>query len=352
MKVYLDCASLTNTDVSGIGVYNKNLFKKLENNPHLECHPALKWSRFKKARVVEQHLGKKVKLLPPLILNKKALYHGTDHRLNAYSWGPRVVTIHDMQPFLRQWLDPKFAKNRIEIMSKVLRSDVQKIITVSEFSRQEIIRFFPNIEKKIEVVYHGYDLSDQVTINPQAQIKIDTILKGQPFLFFIGNIEERKNLINQIKAFEILKAKHKDLKFLIAGKPGFNFESIKKYIDESPFKGDIHLPGYLSTEEKQYAYSQTACLMFASFYEGFGIPAIEAMAVNAPVIISEKSALSEIAGGFARECNPYDIHSIAEVTEVVLNQGNLKKMSHEEIKSLFSWEKCAQETYLVYQKAF
>ncbi len=343
---------MTNTDVSGIGVYNKNLFKNLDKIPELECHPALKWSRFKNARVVEQHLDKKVKLLPPLILNKKALYHGTDHRLNAYSWGPRVVTIHDMQPFLRQWLDPKFAKNRIEIMSKVLRSDVQKIITISEFSKREIIRFFPNTEKKIEVVYHGHDLGEQVTINPQAQMKIDSIIKGHPFLFFIGNIEERKNIINQIKAFELLKEKYKDLKFLIAGKSGFNFESIKKCIDESPFKEDIHLSGYLSKEEKQYAYSQTVCLMFASFYEGFGIPAIEAMAVNAPVIISEQSALSEIAGGFARECNPVDVTSIAEVTETILKLGNLKKVNPEEIGQLFSWEKCALQTYQVYQKAF
>lgn len=343
---------MTNTEVSGIGVYNKNLFKNLILKPNIDCYPVLKWSRFKKSRVVEQHLGKKVKLLPSLILNKKTLYHGTDHRLNAYSWGPRVVTIHDMQPFLREWLDPKFAKNRIEIMSKVLRSDVQKIIAISEFTKREIIRFFPNTEKKIEVVYHGYDLDEQRSISTEAKNKIDSIVKDHPFLFFIGNLEERKNLVNQIKAFELLKATNKELKFLLAGKPGFNFESIKKVIEESPFKADIHLVGYLTLEEKQYAYSKTACLMFASFYEGFGIPAIEAMATNAPIIISETSALSEIAGTYARACNPQDIHSIAKATEEIFKHGNLQKISYDEIKKLFSWEKCASETVQVYQNAF
>ena len=343
---------MTNTDVSGIGVYNKNLFLKLVQNPSLECHPVLKWSRFKKANVVEQHLGNRVKLLPPLIINKKILYHGADHRLNAYSRGPRVVTIHDMQPFLRKWLDPSFAQNRIEYMSKVLKGDVQKIIAISEFTKKEIIRFFPETENKIEVVYHGYDLKDQMDISPHAKNKIDSLVKGCPFLFFIGNLEERKNLINQIKAFEILKAKHKDLKFVLAGKPGYNFESIKKIINESIYKNDICLPGYLTLEEKQYAYSQTSCLMFASFYEGFGLPAIEAMASNSPLIISKTSALSEVAGDFARTCDPYDIEAIADVTDLVINKGNFKKMTAEELRMKFSWDKCAKETYKAYQNAF
>lgn len=346
---------MTNEEVSGIGIYNKNLFSELKKCNEIDLVPVLKASRYSKAKIVAAHLQHKVKILPPLILSKEILYHGTDHRLNAYSRGPRVVTIHDMQPFVGLWLDPKFAAKRVELMTKVLKSEVQKIIAISEFTKNEILKFFPTLEKKIEVVYHGHEFQFKTESQLNELNKkntVDNLVKGRPFLFFIGNLEERKNLINQIKAFELLKKEIPDLVFLLAGKKGFHYEKIEAAISQSPHHKDILLSGYLTESEKQYAFEKTKCLMFASFYEGFGIPAIEALSINAPLIISKASALEEIAGEFAYSVEANSPEDISQVVKKVIEFGNKKKIDQKLWSQKFTWNACALKTLEVYRKSY
>jgi glycosyltransferase involved in cell wall biosynthesis len=352
LKVYLDCSPLTNPQVSGIGVYNKNLFLELKNQLHNDVLPVLKWSRLKKSSVVESHIHHPVTALAPFLFNKSIVYHGTDHKLNTWSRGPKVVTIHDMQPFVGKWIDPKFAQGRIEIMTKVFKSDVQKIIAISHFTKQEIIRFFPEAASKIEVVYHGHNFDLKTEPLVLSNNIIEKITQGKPFLFFIGNIEERKNLVNQIKAFEILKEDNKDLVFILSGKPGFNFSMIEAYINSSIYKSDIYVTGYLSEAEKEYALKHTACLMFASWYEGFGFPLIEALAKNSNVVISQSSSLHEIGKEYCYECDPADPLDIADKVSIIIKKGNLKKVDLYHFQSEWSWKKCALETIDVYKKSY
>lgn len=352
MKVYLDCSPLTNAQVSGIGVYNKNLFLELKNQLHGDVSPVLKWSRLSKASVVEDHVQTKVVALPPFLFNKEIVYHGTDHKLNTHARGPKVVTIHDMQPFLGKWLDPKFAQNRIEVMTKVLKSDVQRIIAISHFTKKEIIKYFPECASKIDVVYHGHNFNPLRSVNADEKNIIKTIASGRPFLFFVGNIEERKNLINQIKAFEIMKERHKDLIFIISGKPGFNYQEIAEYISTSKVRSDIHVTGYLSEAEKNYALENTSCFMFASWYEGFGIPVIEALSINTNIVTSRTSSLDEIGKGYCYQCNPNDPSDIACTVEIIMEKGNMKKVDFNSFQSEWSWKKCALETIDVYKKSF
>ena len=351
LKVYLDCSPLTNAQVSGIGVYNKNLFLALKNELGSSVMPALKWSRLGKASIVEGHIHSSVKSLPPFLFGKNTVYHGTDHKLNTISRGARVVTIHDMQPFVGKWIDPKFAQGRIEIMTKALNSDVQRIIAISEFTKSEIIKYFPKTESKIDVVYHGNNFNHNLIIDESKPNLIKTIAKGRPFLFFIGNIEERKNLINQIKAFEILKQNHKDLIFILSGRAGHNAQEILSYISTSKYKSDIHITGYLSDEEKEYALKETSCFMFVSWYEGFGIPVLEALAKNTNIITSNTSSLNEIGRGYCYQSNPADPADIALNVNMIMEKGNLKKVDLGEFQKEWSWEKCAHKTINVYKKA-
>ncbi|MBC7712768.1 MAG: glycosyltransferase family 4 protein [Rhizobacter sp.] len=343
---------MTNTQVSGIGVYNKNLFASLKNELHDDVLPVLKWSRIKKANIVEEHLSAKVRALPPFLFNKEIVYHGTDHKLNTRARGPKVVTIHDMQPFTGKWLDPVFAKKRVEIMTHVFKSDVQRIIAISQFTKQEIIKYFPETINKIDVVYHGHNFNNRPVAAKDENNVIKNIAKGRPFLFFIGNLEERKNLINQMKAFEIMKERHKDLIFILSGREGFNYKEIAEYISYSKFKNDIYVTGYLSEADKDYAMENTACLMFASWYEGFGFPLLEALSTNTNIIISRGSALDEIGKEYCYQCNPKDPSDIACSVEIIMDKGNLKKVNLDSWKSEWSWEKCASETIKVYKKSF
>jgi glycosyltransferase involved in cell wall biosynthesis len=351
LKVYLDCSPLTNAQVSGIGVYNKNLFTSLKKQLIDDVYPVLKWSRIGKSKIVEAHVHERVKALPPILFNKNIVYHGTDHKLNTLSLGPKVVTIHDMQPFVGKWMDPKFAQGRIDVMTKVFESDVQRIIAISHFTKAEIIRFFPKVADKIDVVYHGHKFELQENMFNNDQNLIQKIAQGRPFLFFIGNIEERKNLINQLKAFEILKEKNSDLIFILSGKAGYNFQEVHNYILASRYKDHIHVTGYLNEAEKEYALKNTSCLMFASWYEGFGIPLLEALAKNTNVIISQSSSLHEIGNKYCYECDPSDPGDIADKVALIMEKGNLKRIEISEFQKDWNWDKCALETIKVYKKA-
>jgi glycosyltransferase involved in cell wall biosynthesis len=351
LKVYLDCSPLTNTQVSGIGVYNKNLFLEVQKELGSDVSAVLKWSRLSKASIVESHIHSSVKALPPFLFDKKTVYHGTDHKLNTRSRGASVVTIHDMQPFVGKWIDPKFAQKRVEIMTRALNSDVQRIIAISEFTKAEIIKYFPKTESKIDVVYHGNHFDHQHIIDESKPNLIKDLAKGRPFLFFIGNIEERKNLINQIKAFEILKEKHAELLFILSGRAGFNAQEIIDYISTSKYKNDIHVTGYLSDAEKEYAMKETSCLMFVSWYEGFGIPVLEALATNTNIVTSNTSSLNEIGKGYCYQSNPADPADIASNVHTIMEKGNLKKVNLVEFQNEWSWKQCALKTIKVYHKA-
>lgn len=348
LKVYLDCSSLTNAQVSGIGVYNKNLFLELRALEGVDVDPVLKWSRLSKASIVKEHLGTKVRALSPFLLNKNIIYHGTDHKLNAKSLGPKVVTIHDMQPFVGKWMDPRFAEGRIKIMTKVFQGDVDRIIAISHFTKNEIIKYFPHTASKIDVVYHGHNFKPNAVVSTDN--KIQKIANSRPFLFFIGNIEERKNLINQVKAFEILKREYRDLIFILSGRDGYNAKSIIDYIGKSEFKDDMYLTGYLSDYEKEYAMKHTSCFMFASWYEGFGLPLIEALSTDTNVVISNTSSLEEIGSTYCHKCDPANPQNIADTVNLIMREGNLKKVD-DNFQNLWSWKKCAMETVEVYKKA-
>jgi len=349
LKVYLDCSPLTNPHLSGIGVYNRNLFLEIHKMAGETIEPVLKLNRYGKRHFVEQHLGHDVLLLPPLILNKKIIYHGTDHKLNVHSRGPRIVTIHDMQPFLDQWLDSEFARKRREVISKTLKSSPDKIIAVSHFTKNEIIKFFPSMESKIEVVYHGADFESKIPVGESNSL--EKKIEGKPFLLFIGNIEERKNLINQLNAFALLKKDYPDLLFLVAGKPGFNYQSVEHFLTSFDFKSDVLLTGYLNETEKDFALKNTSCLMFATWYEGFGIPVIEALAAGAPVLISHAGALQEIAGQYCESADPSSPEEMALKVKKIMSGNSVAKIaSLSEWKKNWSWEKAAAGTLKVYSQ--
>lgn len=345
---------MTNPHLSGIGIYNRNLYLELhklladtECGNHLELCPVLKWTRIKKKSLVEKHIQtRSIKTLWPMVFDKLSIYHGPDYKLNTKSFGKNVVTIHDMQAYMGKWLDPKFAAQKIYIINKTLSGPLDKIIAVSEFTKNEIIKVAPHLESKIEVIYHGCDFDHQSEFAPSM---IKEKINGRPFLFSIGHIEERKNLINQIKAFELLKAEFPELVYVLAGRPGFGAAFIFDYIAKSKAKDDIFYFDYINNSEKYFALKNTSCLMFASHYEGFGIPAIEALHFNSGVLISKTPCLEEIVGSFCHSTHPENIEEMAAVTRHILKNGNKVKINSSEWIKKWSWTETAKKTLKLYQ---
>jgi len=299
-----------------------------------------------------------------------------------------IVTIHGLEYEFVPGAYPQWEKIYMRWAIKKSCRRAQKIIAVSENTKKDLIKLYKIPEEKIKVVYEGYNRNFQFPIsnfqsNPNFQnsnLKIDSKFKIQnsKFLLFIGRLEERKNIIGIIKAFEILKEKYKiPHKLILAGKPGFNYKKIQSYLSNSSYKSEIILTGFVSEEEKQELLKNAEVFLFPTFYEGFGLPILEAQSAGVPVVASNNSSIPEVVCpdchskrsvsgveesnlkiqsrslDYARDdncsallVNPKNPTEIAEATYKLITDKNLKeemiKKGLENTKR-FSWEKCAQE---------
>lgn len=216
----------------------------------------------------------------------------------------------------------------------------KKIIAVSENTKKDLVRLYKVPEGKIEVIYEG--VSTNYESNTNIRIMPDT-----KCLLFIGRIEERKNIAGIIKAFEILKEKYKiPHKLILAGKGGYGYEKIKMQIENSKQKKDVIFTGYISEEKKHELLKSAEVFLFPTFYEGFGLPILEAQAAGAPVVASNNSSIPEVAGDSAILVNPKKSEEIAEAVWKIINDRNLRqdliRKGLENVQK-FSWEKCAEK---------
>lgn len=170
------------------------------------------------------------------------------------------------------------------------------IIAVSENTKKDLMVLYKVPEEKIKVIYEGVSNNSQFPI-PNSQTISDELLSKPKNLLFIGRLEERKNIIGIIKAFEILKEKYMiPHKLILAGGPGYRYENIKHKVESSKHKEDIIVAGYVSEVEKVELLKNAEVFLFPTFYEGFGLPILEAQALGVPVVASNNSSIPEVAG--------------------------------------------------------
>ena len=254
-----------------------------------------------------------------------------------------ILTVHDVafktypQSFSSFF---RFYYNFI-IPINIKRAD--KIITVSNYSKKEIEKYFPFAKDKIEVVCLGVD----------KQFKHLNIEKKSQILY-VGSINERKNFKGVIKAFESLKAKNYQL--LVVGNFFDNFqldEATKQLINKAKESENIRFLSNVTNNELVKLYNESKLFVFPSFYEGFGFPVLEAIACGTPVITSNVSSLPEVGGDAVLYCNPNDIDDIAKKMEMVLKDEALQqKMIEKGLQraKLFTWEKAAKEHIKVFEE--
>ena len=278
-------------------------------------------------------------------LSLEMLLHPVDilfvpaHTLPLIGGRRNIVTVHgleyEMSPLSYGFWERLYM--RLSIRYSCMKAD--RIIAVSENTKRDLIRWYATPEAKIVVIGEGFVNNPQPTThNPQSI----------PHLLFIGRLEERKNVVRIIEAFEILKERHQIRhRLLLIGKKGHGYEKIQSKIQESRFKKDIEELGYVSSEEKLELLQNADVFIFPSLYEGFGLPVLEAQAVGVPVVTSGTSSLPEVGGEGALYVDPTSSESIAEGIYKVLQMSEEEKVRLQEkgLRNLtrFSWEKCAQE---------
>ncbi len=177
--------------------------------------------------------------------------------------------------------------------------------------------------------------------------------RKKPFLLFVSTIEPRKNINNLVEAFNRLKSDHGvDHDLLLVGKKGWHYEPIFEAIARSPWRDNIHHLNYLGDRQVQALYSKADVFVYPSFYEGFGLPVLEAMTLGAPVVTSNVSSLPEVAGDAALYANPNVPAEIAEQIWQLIDSSALRENLIEKgyaQAAQFSWRRTAEETLKAYR---
>ncbi|NPA32592.1 MAG: glycosyltransferase family 4 protein, partial [Aquificae bacterium] len=254
-----------------------------------------------------------------------------------------VVTVHDLSFLLfPQWHPEDRVRYITEgFFERTLHAD--RIITPSNYVKKEIEEMFPSLEGRVSAVHLGVD---KELFNPYGSLP--SLKTPENFILFVGSIEPRKNLKNLLKAYNILPEQLKrEFPLLLAGFDGWKNEEILELIRRS--ERYIKYIGYVNDEVLAELYRRASVFIYPSYYEGFGLPPIEAMACGAPVIVTNRASLPEVCGeGALYIQNPDDPEEIAHILEKTLLDESLRKeLRQKGLKraELFDWEKTAREHY-------
>ena len=267
---------------------------------------------------------------------------------------PFIITLHDVIPYkMPHTVGKEYLKIFTKDIPKIIKS-TDGIITVSNFSKDDIVKTFNFPRDKIHVTYlAAEDIYSPKDINESKSIAASYGIEGD-YILYVGGFSPRKNIIGLIEAFSLFLKKSKRKLFLvIAGKLGISYEDYKKRADELGISSSVIFPGFIKLTDMPYLYTAASLFAYLSFYEGFGLPPIEAMACGTPVLASNVTSLPEIIGDSALLVNPLDINKIEEAMEKLFDDKLLRKelISIGLNKSKFlKWENTAKSTLNAYNK--
>lgn len=369
MKIAIDSRSATLHAGSGIGTYTKNLVLNLLNINSSDRLNVI-WtgelpSNIKKDNadiflISGRHGEFFEKFYLPNLLNKNNidLYHipqngigfPFDSSINT------IVTIHDLIPYIMpETVGKGYLKRFLRDMPYII-SQAAGIITVSEYSKKDILRFFPEFpEEKIFVT----PLAANTTFKPldknlcKKHIK-DNFKVEDPFILYVGGFSKRKNVKELILAFKHVKPSlNKNYKLIIAGSLRDEGISLKNFVESEGLSDSIVFTGFIEDSFLPTLYNAADAFVYPSLYEGFGLPPLEAMSCKTPVITSNLTSIPEVTSDAAILINPHNIDELSSALVTLLNNDSLKQNLAEKgykRSQNFTWNNTAEKTFAAYKK--
>lgn len=342
MKVSVDLKDVIG-DKSGIGMYTYEICKRLQNFKELQLsgvvfnflkrHNSTVLKEFKfntrsvgciPNSIIFGSVGKYVPLFYNFFSRREIdVYLFFSNSIPYYLKGKKLLVLHDIIPISApHYCDPVNIKNLKQNINCIRKVD--KIVTVSEHSKNEIVEFLGVDQEKIEIIFPGVDYnvfncqySDISYVNVRAKYQLP-----QRYILYIGGISKRKNIDKLIEAYSKLPFNLREkVKLVIVGKD----DSLKRGASNFNAKSDVIFTDYIEESEKPVVYQMADMLVYPSLYEGFGMPVIEAMAAGIPVITSNVSSLPEVVGNAGLLINPLNIREMADAMEKLENDQLLRK---------------------------
>lgn len=357
MKIAIDVQT-TLGQPTGFGFYVSNLVNYLQkqNTPHtfeliepqssqdFSTPQRLIWDQFR---------------FPAIAKNKKVdLIHQPCFSAPFSFSGPVVITIHDIISLLFPENIPFASRMFYSKWMPFSYSKATKIITISESTKNDIVRVLRIPEEKITVIPLAVD--DKFR-KPAKNNEVKEVAKKynikNDYILHIGTLEPRKNLGFLIDVFSevIQSTTSRDLSLVITGKKGWYYEDLFDKVRKLNLEGKVIFTGYIDEADKPALYKGAKIFAFPSIYEGFGLPPLEAMASGIPVISSNTSSMGEVVGEAGILLSPKDqkewVKAIRKVNETPQLRLEMVGKNKEQVRK-FSWEKTAQKTIEVYEEAF
>jgi len=284
---------------------------------------------------------------------KPAVIFNPGHYSPLFFSVPLVISIMDLG-YLR--FPEQFTKRDLYQLTSWTASSIKKadhLFAISESTKNDIIERYQVTESKITVTYPGYD--DKNFQFPISNFQINKIKKKYKipgdYLLFLSTLKPGKNIEGLIEAFKLtISHQPSAMKLVIAGKKGWLYQTIFDRVKEWGLTKRVIFTGFVDEEDVPALMAGAEIFILPSFWEGFGIPVVEAMACGVPVVVSKAGSLPEVVGEAGVMVDPYQPEDIARgIKEAIDNRDELVKKGLEQVKK-FSWEKCAQETLRVLEK--
>ena len=272
-----------------------------------------------------------------------------------------IITVHDIHVLAH----PQFAKFKDLVYWKYFSpasvKKADKIISVSEATKKDLIEKIDIPADNIEVIYESYDSNlycrrENSYQNARlflAEKNID--ISDKKIILNVNTVSPRKNIGGVIKAFNQVASTEENIILIVAGRDGWKTEKTYKEYNISPFKNRIHFVGFTPDEIVADMYNVAEAFVYPSFYEGFGLPILEAQACGCPVITSNISSMPEVAGRGALLVDPYNVEDISNaISNIVFDKISRNSLIEKGLNNStkFSWEECANRTSQIYQEVY
>lgn len=283
------------------------------------------------------------------------LLHATDHQIPSIRGVPVIATVMDAIPLIHpEWIRQNLKSLKSWLFARSVRK-ADHLITISEHSKQDLVTHLGIAPEKISVTPLGVDPSYFERIETQVRDAVLDKYRLKPgFFLFVGTLQPRKNLPRVLEAFQSLPASvRKTNPLIIVGRDGWANEELIPKLRKLEDQGEGRWLKYLPQTEVLALLQSAGALVFASLYEGFGLPVIEAFAAQCPVIASNTTSLPEVTGDAAWAVDPMDIESISSAMMSVLQDDVQRKQKIEQglLRARhYTWNECARQTLDVYRK--
>ena len=280
---------------------------------------------------------------------KPDLFLSTDGFISLHAKTPSVAVIHDInfehRPLDLPWLVRKYHR----YFFPKFAAKASRIVTVSEFSRRDIINQYEVPEEKVDMAYNGVNEHYHPLTEEQAVEVRKEFTGGCPYFVFVGSIHPRKNITNLLKAFQLFKDENKtNFKLVLVGENFFLAGPMEEQLEKMQNKKDVIFTGRLTPNQLNEVLGAAWAMTFVPYFEGFGIPVVEAMKCDIPVITSKAASLPEIAGDAAIFASPESPASIRDCMIRMVREKGLREELIEKgrvRRTHFSWDHTAEKLW-------